>query len=115
MKLSEIPPELFFDERMFLFAINKTSENGRAHFDVSVHYNVEGFQLFRVEKCESLEGAKEFIRLMEPQTPITTHNGEPLPWDLAMEDCYEPWIDWLRVRGLKSALDNGYENPIAQR
>ena len=113
----EFPEGSFRDERAIVYGITEDlGDDGYSRvFRVGMYVNIDTdgptSQLIKSFEYPTRKEAEEHIRLWEPHSDIITHDGEPLPWDLPMEDCYEPWLKWLRVRGLTSALDDNHKLP----
>ena len=119
----EFPDGSFLDERAVVYGLfeEESGDGASVVYRVGMYMNVEpsssNANLLQSYEYTTREEAEQHIRYFEPHSDIITLDGEPIPWDLPVKDCYEPWLKWLRARGLTSALDSNHrvpDYPIAQ-
>lgn len=108
----EYEEETYHDDRMFVINLSRgiveTAGKNETKWLLTTYRNVISLPPFRGDHFESKAEAIEYLQRVEPNVPLISNQEAPLsiPEDV---DRWEYWIDWLKERGLKSAI-TGYQH-----
>ena len=103
--------ELYRDDRMFVMNIaTAKDENGNNFWHLTTYRNTKQLSFFRNDFFKTEEELMQYIKDIEPQTPLISRNKEPLelPAHLSSKDSKDIWNffnQWLIENNLFSAVN----------
>lgn len=92
---------VYKDDRLFILDLTPAKKDGKSAWAIVTRKNHDGFPPVRTDEFESKEQAVEYIRKIEPITPLISLSGKQ-PVSLLS---YEEYCAKLREKGLPAALD----------
>ena len=99
--------ERYRDDRMFVVNLSRgTVEKGSSkttRWMVRAYRNIPSLPPYSTDHFETREEAVEYLKKMEPTTPLISNDGMALdiPEDA---NTWEYWLRWLVEKGLDSAI-----------
>ena len=93
--------KVYKDDRLFILDLTPAKKDNQAVWTLVTRRNYEGFPPFRSDEFETKEKAIEYIKKVEPATPLISLSGKqpksPLP--------YDKYCEKLHKENLPTALD----------
>lgn len=95
----------YFDDRVFVLDIARALPSSPPNpndkpWCLVTRRNVRGYPPTRADDFDTWEAAAEYVRRIEPETPLISHDGKspnPAP-------TYDEYLAWCREHGIRSAL-----------
>ena len=108
----EFEGDVYRDDRMYVINLNRgtVSKKGKkeTRYLLTTYRNTHSLPASRSDDFASKEEAINYLKEIEPDVPLVSNKGKPLniPDDV---ERWEYWNNWLKERGLQSAITE-YQN-----
>lgn len=103
--------KIYNDDRLFILDIALTEKNCRTFWVIATRRNHEGFPPIRVDEFRSKAEAIEYIKKIEPTTPLISLGGKSPENPLA----YEDYCKKLKEKNIPSAIEIYEHNKDVKR
>ncbi len=104
--------DMYRDDRIFVLNLSRGTVQKKSKKEtrwlLSTYRNIVSLPCRSVRDFETQEEAIEYIKKVEPDTPMISNNGESLDIPEGFEP-WEVWLKWLGENNLKSAI-TGHQN-----
>jgi len=105
--------EEYVDDRVFVLDLRLATKGDHKVWTLITRRNVGGVRIRRVDNFERKEDAVAYLKLVEPETPRISLNGQPPQPALT----YEEYLAWCKSEGIADAMqvhEMGQDMPKAK-
>lgn len=104
----EFEGKIYRDDRMYVINLSIGKSGNKEKHILVTYRNIPQLPAFRVDEFDTKEEATKYLKEVEPKTPLTSLNKQPLSIPENVDN-WEYWLNWLKDRNLKSAI-SGFQN-----
>ena len=99
----EYEGESYLDDRLYILELRRARVSGETKISVTTFRNVRHYAPTRTDDYDHMNDAVDFIKKIEPQTPLISLGGKPMKYDKG-ENIWKAWIQWMKENKLQSPL-----------